>query len=79
MPDIIISGPVGIRTRVRSSGGPYAIQAILQALDEKERVCLPGVRYSPGDPVPPVEREEANEDCSFSILLGELGVSAASA
>ena len=25
------SGPAGIRTRVRGSGGPYAIQAILQA------------------------------------------------
>jgi len=33
----------------------------------------------PGDPVPPVEREEANEEFPFSVLLCELGVSAASA
>ena len=43
---ITISGPVGIRTRVRSSGGPYAIQAILRAQMRIERVFA-GARYSP--------------------------------
>ena len=45
--------------------------------DEKKGICRGQIL--PGDPVPPVEREEANEEFPFSVLLSELGVSAASA
>ena len=72
-----MSGPVGIRTRVRSSGGPYAIQAILRAQNEKERVFA-GVRYSPAILCLLLRGRRRMKNLPFSVL-GELGVSAASA
>ena len=73
-----LSGPVGIRTRVRSSGGPYAIQAILRAQNEKEKVFA-GVRYSPAILCLLLRGRRRMKNLPFSVLCGELGVSAASA
>ena len=38
-----------------------------------------GEGFSPADPVPPIERVEAEEDVLASLLVGELGVSAVAA
>lgn len=54
-----ISGPAGIRTRVRGSGGPDNIHAIPQ-VHWKTEFTRNGKRFmpvdEPGDPVSPFER-----------------------